>query len=88
MAKEQSKSQEKKRNFDANSGVVFVAHNNKKSKCEFLVQLSLDKKEEVQIQAQGLAIENAVALAHKMVQKGLVVISHIETSSSVSESKP
>jgi len=49
MSKEQSKSQDKKRNFDANSGVVLVAHSNKKSKCEFLVQLSLDKKEEVQI---------------------------------------
>jgi hypothetical protein len=32
-----------------------------------------------------MAIENAVALAHKMVQKGLVVISKIETNSSVSE---
>ena len=60
MALEQTQVHEKKRNFDAESGVVFVAHNFKKSKAEFLVILSLDKKEEVQIQAQGLAIENAV----------------------------
>ncbi len=83
MAKEVST--EKKRNFDVNSGVVFVAHNNKKSKPDFLVKLALDKKEEVQIQAQGFAIENAVALAHKLVQKGDVVITQIQTSSQVSE---
>lgn len=56
----------KEKQFDSEKGIVYVRRVQSKNQLNFLINLSLSKKTEIQVKAMGLAMDRALNILYSL----------------------